>query len=186
MNSTVNNPSRYQADDTLKDGGLIHLRAIAPDDRDRLTAHFHSLSEESIYYRFFGLKHRLSDSELAYLTQLDFVNHVGLVATLYQDGSEHFIGVARYIRGSDPKRAEVAFAVADAHQGRGIASLMLDHLAGIARAAGIEAFDAIVLSDNRKMLEVLDHSGYAISHHAENGTIRVTMRLGEKQPETGN
>ena len=173
----VNDPSRYQADETLRDGGLVHLRAIAPNDRDRLAAHFHSLSEESVYHRFFGLKHRLSAQELEYLTQLDFVNHVGLVATFYHDGSEQFIGVARYIRSDDPRHAEVAFAVSDAHQGRGVATLLLNHLGGIARAAGIEKFEAIVMSDNSKMLEVFDHSGFVISRTSDSGTVRVTMQL---------
>ena len=179
MTNGANNPSRYRADETLRDGGLVHVRAIAPDDRDRLASHFHSLSEESVYHRFFGLKHHLSHQELVYLTQLDFVNHVGLVATYYKDGSEQFIGVARYIRSDDPKRAEVAFAVSDAHQGRGVATLLLDHLADIARAAGIEIFEAIVMSDNSKMLEVLDHSGFAVSRKSEIGTVRVTMELGQ-------
>jgi GNAT superfamily N-acetyltransferase len=177
MTGDVNNPSRYAVDETLRDGGLIHLRAIAPDDRERLIEHFQNLSEESVYYRFFGLKHRLSDPELAQLTELDFVNHVGLVATLYRDGGEHFIGVARYIRSNDLKRAEVAFAVTDVHHGRGIATLLLNHLGRIARAAGIEIFEAVVLTDNSKMLEVFDHSGFGVSRTADNGTTRVTMRL---------
>jgi RimJ/RimL family protein N-acetyltransferase len=181
MANGINNPSRYHADETLRDGGLVHVRAITPDDRDRLAAHFHSLSEESVYHRFFGLKHHLSEQELTYLTRLDFVNHVGLVATLYLDGNEQFIGVARYIRGDDLKRAEVAFAVSDAHQGRGVGTLLLDHLGRIARAAGIEIFEAIVMSDNSKMLEVLDHSGYPLSRKSENGTVRVTMLLEQSQ-----
>ena len=91
-------PANYQVDETLHDGGLIHLRAIRPDDGARLLEHFNSLSEQSVYYRFFGLKHSLSASELSHLTQLDFINHVGLVATLYDNGHERLIGVARYIR----------------------------------------------------------------------------------------
>lgn len=169
--------AHYQVDETLLDGGLIHIRAIQPDDRERLLEHFHSLSEESVYYRFFGFKHNLSDQELTQLTQLDFVNHVGLVATGYADGLEHMIGVARYIRNPDESHAEVAFAVTDAHQGRGIATLLLDHLSRIARAAGIEVFEASVLSDNSRMLEVFDHSGLAVSRRNDGGTVRVTMRL---------
>jgi GNAT superfamily N-acetyltransferase len=178
MTDSSRTPSHYYADETLRDGGLIHIRALAPDDRERLAEHFHSLSEESVYYRFFGLKHGLSAQELTQLTDLDFVNHVGLVATLYQDGHEHFLGVARYIRGSHSKTAEVAFAVTDAHQGRGIATLLLNHLGRIARAAGIESFEAVVLSDNSKMLEVFDHSGFAVSRTTDNGTVRVILRLG--------
>jgi GNAT superfamily N-acetyltransferase len=181
MTGDAEKPSQYTAEESLRDGGMIHLRAIAPDDRARLTEHFHNLSQEAIYYRFFGLKHRLSEQELTQLTNLDFVNHVGLVATLYHHESEHFIGVARYIRNDNPKSAEVAFAVLDAYQGRGIATLLLEHLGRIARAAGVETFEAIVLSGNTKMLEVFDHSGFTVSRRGENGTIRVTMQLKPNQ-----
>jgi RimJ/RimL family protein N-acetyltransferase len=167
----------YQVDEMLLDGGLIHIRAILPDDRERLLEHFHSLSEESVYYRFFGFKHSLSDQELTQFTQLDFIKHVGLVATGYADGHERLIGVARYIRNPDQTRAEVAFTVTDAHQGRGIATLLLDHLARIARAGGVEVFEATVLSDNSRMLEVFDHSGLPITHTTDGGTVRVAMRL---------
>jgi RimJ/RimL family protein N-acetyltransferase len=110
----------YAADEVLRDGGSIHIRAIRPDDRERLREHFHGLSEKSIYFRFFGLKRSLNDAELTRLTNLDFVDHVALAATLRDDRGERFIGVARYIRCPDRSRAEVAFAVLDEHQGRGI------------------------------------------------------------------
>ncbi|HEX4210149.1 MAG TPA: GNAT family N-acetyltransferase, partial [Candidatus Binataceae bacterium] len=147
-----------------------------------LLEHFNSLSERSVYYRFFGLKHSLSDRELTQFTQLDFVNHVGLVATGDVGGREQLIGVARYIRKPGESHAEVAFTVTDAHQGRGIATVLLDHLARIARAGGIEVFEATVLSDNGRMFEVFDHSGLAISRMTDGGTVRVIMHLGSGQP----
>lgn len=173
-------PRNYHADEYLRDGGLIHLRAIRPDDRERLLAHFHGLSQQSIYYRFIGLKHDLSERELNDLTQIDFVNHVALVATLFEEGEERIIGVARYIRDAHPGRAEVAFAILDEYQGRGIATLLLDHLSRIARSAGITQFEATVLGDNRRMLEVFEHSGFAQTRFADGGTIRVTLRLGRE------
>jgi RimJ/RimL family protein N-acetyltransferase len=185
LNGALLDPARYQLDETLLDGGLIHIRAIQPDDRERLLEHFHSLSEESVYYRFFGLKHSLSDHELTQFTQLDFVTHVGLVATAFSDGLEHFIGVARYIRAPGESHAEVAFAVSDAHQGRGIATLLLNNLAKIARSAGVQIFEASVLSGNSRMVEVFEHSGLPVSRTSDGGTVRVTMRLSpEKSDES--
>src|SRR5215469_11194207 len=130
-------PAHYSAEEILRDGGSIHIRAIRLDDRERLLHHFKDLSEDSRYHRFFGVKRSLTEADLTRLTQLDFINHVGLVATLRRDGEERFIGDARYVRGADPARAEVAFAVIDEHQGRGIATVLLEHLGRIARAAGI-------------------------------------------------
>ena len=130
----------YAVDALLRDGGSIHVRAIRPDDKERLVEHFRSLSPHSVYFRFFGTKKQLSKAELAQYTELDFDERVGLVATLRNDDHERIIGVGRYTRRTDedaPHRAEVAFAVVDDHQRRGIGTLLLEHLARIARAHGI-------------------------------------------------
>jgi len=163
----------------LRDGRSIHLRAIRSDDKARLVEHFKRLSARSVYFRFFGSKLRLTDDELRRFTELDFLNHVALVATLRERGEEQIIGVARYIvvptpRG-EPKRAEVAFAVADAHQGRGIATLLLERLARIARANDIEEFEASVLGENNRMLEVFGASGFRIQHSIDGGVFCVTF-----------
>src|SRR5262245_48260944 len=118
----------YAAEEIVRDGGSIHLRAIRPDDRERLLEHFHRLSARSVYFRFFGAKRRLTDAELDQFTRLDFVDRVALVATLRESGVEHIVGVGRYARTSLPHAAEVAFAVADEHQGRGIGTILLEHL----------------------------------------------------------
>src|SRR5256885_108334 len=75
-------PRRYAADEILRDGGSIHLRAIRADDKQRLVEHFGHLSAQSVWFRFFGVKKRLSDQELTQFTELDFANRVALVATL--------------------------------------------------------------------------------------------------------
>jgi RimJ/RimL family protein N-acetyltransferase len=164
-------PRDFSADAVLRDGGSIHLRAIRPDDKPRLVDHFNHLSARSVYFRFFASKARLTDAELARFTEVDFVNHVALVATLLEGSEEHIIGVARSIvlpreRGKPP-RAEVAFAVADAHQGRGIATLPLEQLARFARAGGIEEFEASVLGENNRMLEVFGASGFQVRRSLE-------------------
>src|SRR5262249_3617466 len=97
----------YAAHEVLRDGGSIHIRAIRADAKARLLEHFRHLSQDSIYHRFFGLKHSLTDQDLMRFTEVDFINHVALVATLIEDGAERFIGVGRYVS-SGPERAEVA------------------------------------------------------------------------------
>lgn len=175
----VTDPAHYSVEEILRDGGSIYVRAIRPDDRERLLEHFKGLSEESVYHRFFGVKRSLSEAELTRLTELDFRNHVALVATLLENGQERIIGVARYIRNDDPSRAEVAFAVLDAHQGRGIATLLLEHLRRIAHASGVKEFQADVLGDNKRMLEVFARSGFNVRRTSAAGVVHLSFPIEE-------
>ena len=181
MSSGAFDPAHYSAEEILRDGGSIYVRAIRADDRERLLRHFKELSEDSRYHRFFGVKRSLSEADLTRLTQLDLVNHVGLVATLWHKGEERFIGDARYVRGTDPARAEVAFAVVDEHQGRGIATVLLQHLSRIARAAGIGEFEAEVLGDNNRMLEVFAKSGFRVKRASAAGVIHLAFPTAETE-----
>jgi GNAT superfamily N-acetyltransferase len=163
----------YRAMDRQRDGAPILIRAICPDDTERLLAHFRGLSADSRRYRFMGMRRELTSAELVRLCQIDFRDHVALVATLGSGGGERFIGVARFIRGAKPRRAEVALAVLDRYQGRGIGTLLLRHLVRIARASGIEEFEADVMGDNRQMLEVFDHSGFQVTRSFASGIVHV-------------
>jgi GNAT superfamily N-acetyltransferase len=168
--------SEYSARETLRDGTSLLIRAIRPDDKPLLSRHFERLSELSVYHRFFGHKRALNDDDLRRLTELDFVDHVGLAATMEADGSERFIGVGRYVR-KNSSPAEVAFAVLDEYQGRGIGTLLLHHLARIARQNGTERFAAFVMGSNNQMLEVFANSGFVTHETYEDGTVRVIMDL---------
>jgi len=175
--------SRYDVEVVLKDGGSIRIRAIRPDDKQRLLDHFHRLSERSVYFRFFSAKKRLTDEELRRFTEPDFRTHVALVATLLENGEERIIGVGRFMLrpGGDPRRAEVAFAVADEHQGRGIGTALLEHLARIAQELGIEEFEADVLGENNRMLEVFARSGFRLRRSVEGGVVHVSFPTEETE-----
>ena len=166
----------YSVSETLRDGSTILIRAIRTDDKLRLLEHFQGLSTKSVYYRFFGIKRSLTHDDLSRLTELDFVNHVGLAATIGAE-LERFIGVGRYIRIENPSRAEVAFAVLDEYQGHGIGTLLLKHLAVIARRNGISEFGADVLGTNHQMLEVFANSGFSFHNSYESGVVRVTLDI---------
>ncbi|MCH5372582.1 MAG: GNAT family N-acetyltransferase, partial [Planctomycetes bacterium] len=143
------------------DGRKFLIRAIRPDDKQALQDGIRRQSAESVYFRFFRPKRHLSDTELTYLTELDFVTHVALGAQAREKGVDLPVGVGRYIVNESADRvrsAEVAFMVDDAYQGRGVGKALLRHLVGIAREAGIEHFVATVLPDNRKMLGVFASS----------------------------
>ena len=175
--------SEYAVEEILRDGGSILIRAIRPDDKELLLEHFRSLSADSVYLRFLGSKKELSPAELTRLTEVDFVRHVALAATLRVGDREKIIGVGRSIVSRDdaPHRAEVAFAVLDAHQGRGVGTLLLEHLARLARAAGVTEFEADTLGVNRKMLEVFARSGFEVKRTVSTGIVHVSFPTGETE-----
>ena len=178
----IADPRHYAADEILRDGGSIHLRAIRPDDKQRLHDHFTRLSNRSVYFRFFGAKKRLTDAELARFTELDFVRNMALVATLREGDEERIIGVGRYAAldaDGASQRAEVAFAIADEHQGRGIGMLLLEHLAPIAHANGITEFEADVLGENNRMMEVFAKSGFLVERSIDAGVFHVSFPIEE-------
>ncbi|GAA3602221.1 hypothetical protein GCM10022419_103220 [Nonomuraea rosea] len=165
-------PAHWEADVVLADGGTAHVRPIRPADADRLRSFYSRLSDESIYFRFFGPRPRLSDKEVTRFTNVDYVNRVALIATL---GTE-MVAVIRYDR-TGPGEAEVAFLVEDAHQGRGVASVLLEHLAATARERGIERFIADVLPANMRMTGLLRQAGYTAQSQFEDGVVRMTLDL---------
>ena len=171
----------YAVEEILRDGGSIHVRAIRPDDRERLVEHFHRLSARSVHFRFMGMKRELSEADLDYFTRPDFVHHIALVATLREGGAERIIGVGRYVADQGDAAAEVAFAVADDHQGRGIGTLLLEHLLRIARDRGITEFRADVLGDNNQMLEVFRHTGLRVARATDAGVIHVSFPTAETE-----
>ena len=116
---------------------------------------------------------RLSSKELKRFTEVDYRDRVALVITI---GGE-IIGIGRYDRLDDPAEAEVAFNIADAHQGRGIGSILLEHLAAAARENGIRRFSAEVLPENRKMLMVFSDAGYDVKRHFDDGVVSLEFNI---------
>ncbi|MFI7150498.1 GNAT family N-acetyltransferase [Nonomuraea sp. NPDC050022] len=173
-------PAHWEADVVLADGGTAHVRPIKPADADRLRAFYSRLSDESIYFRFFGPRPRLSDKEVSWFTTVDYVDRVALIATI---GTE-MVAVIRYDK-TGPGEGEVAFLVEDAHQGRGVASVLLEHLAATARERGIERFVADVLPANMKMMGVLRQAGYTAESSFADGVVRMTLDLTPTETSTG-
>ncbi|MEU9233201.1 bifunctional acetate--CoA ligase family protein/GNAT family N-acetyltransferase [Streptomyces subrutilus] len=174
-------PAHWEADVVLRDGGTARIRPITPDDAGRLVSFYEQVSDESKYYRFFAPYPRLSDRDVHRFTHHDYVDRVGLAATI---GGE-FIGTVRYDRiGADGRaasgpadEAEVAFLVQDAHQGRGVASALLEHIGAVARERGIRRFAAEVLPANTKMIKVFTDVGYQQKRSFEDGSVHLTLDL---------
>ena len=171
---------RYFACEVTRDGGVVAIRAIRPDDTGRLGEHFGSLSPTSAYFRFFSPKRQVSERELAALTDIDFQHHVTLVATVYSKGAEHIVGLGQYVVDDDRRqRAQLACSVIDPCQGRGIGALLIKHVVGVARARGVVEFVADVLGDNHKMLQLLTKSGLATHRSTQAGVVHVTFSEAE-------
>lgn len=165
-------PVEWEADVVLRDGTVAHVRPITPDDADGIRQFHSRQSAESIYLRFFAPLRELSERDIHRFTHVDHHDRVALVATL--DGE--IIGIGRYDR-IDPTSAEVAFNISDHYQGKGIGSVMLEHLAAIAQELGINRFVAEVLPQNRKMLQVFKEAGYEVTHHIEDGVVEVSFDI---------
>ncbi|WP_433174276.1 GNAT family N-acetyltransferase [Actinoallomurus sp. CA-150999] len=180
-------PDHWEADVVLADGGTAHLRPIRPGDAELLREFYARLSPESIYYRFFSPRPRLTDREIEHFTTVDYLDRVALIATI----GEAMVAVVRYDRlgaGSpyatvpespdeSPDPAEVAFLVEDAQQGRGLGTVLLEHIAAAARERGIQRFIADVLPENRRMTTVFRAAGYEAQQRFEDGVIRLTLDL---------
>ena len=148
-------PSAWAIDAVLADGGTVHIRPIRPDDASAHRAFFGRQSEQSVYFRFFGPRSELTDREVTHFTTVDYHDRMAFVAFLRDD----MIAIGRYDHLAHGDEAEVAFAVADEHQGRGLATLLLEYLATYAATQGITRFSAETLIDNRRMLEVFRGRG---------------------------
>ena len=142
-------------------------------DADAVQAFHMAQSQSSIYMRFFTYKSKLTPKELRRFTELDYRNRVAFVITRRQQ----IIGIGRYDRLDDPTQAEVAFNVSDANQGRGLGSILLEHLAVAARENGIDKFSAEVLPENRKMIQVFSEAGYEVHRHFDEGVISLSFDI---------
>lgn len=140
-------------------GETFKVRPVHPDDKWTIADAFTRLSPETRYNRFLVPSERLSASQLAYLTELDFHDHVawGVI-----DGDDP-VAIGRFIRlDDDPTAADFAITVFDTYQGRGIGPMLMEILAVSARARGIRHFHFDVLAENGPMLSVLRRYGATI------------------------
>lgn len=166
-------PAHWEADVVLSDGSTVLVRPIRPDDGPLLVAFHERQSPESIYYRYFSPRPRLSARDVAHLTTIDYVDRVAFVALRGDD----LVGVARYDRWEHRNEAEVAFFIDDELHGKGMATVMLEHLAARAREVGISSFTASVLPENRKMIGVFTAAGFRAVTRFEEGVIEVRLDL---------
>lgn len=172
----------FRAQETLRNGAAVTIRAARPDDRERIAQAFAKLDRESVYTRYFSYKQELSASEFGQLDAMDFIRDVMLVVTTDIAGQEAVIASARCIAHDEADgtlTAEVAFTVEEDYRGNGIAARLLAHLVRIARGSGIARLEAEVLPRNKAMLAVFRKSGLPVSERRDGGVVHVELALGE-------
>jgi RimJ/RimL family protein N-acetyltransferase len=165
---------------TLPTGVEIPFRAIRPDDAPALQRLHGRCSERTIYLRFFGPMKKLSDEKARYFASTDGVDHFGLVA-LDPENPNEIIGVVRYARTPSDERAEYAALVEDRWQGEGVGADLTRRLIDEARDNGVRFFYALVMGENKRMLNVLRHLDLPEQERREDGAKRVEVRLSSEE-----
>ncbi len=165
-------PRHWEADVLLRDGRTAHVRPVRPEDESLMVEFYSRVSEQSKYYRFFAPMPTLSEKDLHRFTNVDHVDRVALVVLL----GGKMIAVGRF-EVTAPGEAEVAFLVEDAHQGRGIGQLLLEHLAQAGRERGVERFVAEVLPDNQAMIATFRDAGYRLVSDYDQGVMALEFSI---------
>jgi RimJ/RimL family protein N-acetyltransferase len=163
----------YSVVETLRDGRPVTIQALKPEDRSAMLSAVGRVSAQSLYRRFFGPKRHFTEKETDFFVNVDFVQHVALVAVIDEGGDRSVIGGGRYIV-TQPGTAELAFAIVDEYQGQGVGTALLRHLLLIARDSGLQQLVAEVLPENVAMLTLFRKFGFAT---ARNGGEAVHVAL---------
>jgi acetyl coenzyme A synthetase (ADP forming)-like protein len=171
--TTAAYPTQFEADVVLRTGRTLRIRPIRAEDREALLHFYGRLSKETLHARFFGL----SSPEVALAsspTVVDYDREFGVVA----ESAGEVVAVAHYFASkTEPRVAEVAFAIAEASQGRGIGTKLLEILTAAARTHDIDRFDAYVLADNGRMLDVFKGMGFSVTSELDGGTVHLSFPI---------
>ena len=166
----------YSAVERLRDGRPVEIRALRPEDKSEMLAAVGRTSTQSLRRRFFVPKKGFSEQEIAFFLNIDFANHVALVAEIDEDGHPAIAGSGRYIV-VRPGQAEIAFMVVDAYQGQGIGTILMRHLAALARGAGLNELIAEVLPENTAMLKVFSKFGFRPGSKRDLQIVHLVLQL---------
>ncbi|MCU1502944.1 MAG: putative acetyltransferase [Ilumatobacteraceae bacterium] len=173
---------RWAVAAVLADGDTAYIRPITRADAPALLAFHLAQPREALYLRFFSAKPTLSEQELVHFTDIDFRDRVALVMEVRGE----FIAWASYERWAGRHDADVAFMVDHRQRGRGIATLLLEHLAAIARSNGINRFTAEVLYENKSMLRVFGRAGWPVKRHFDSGVTELEFSLNDTEQFIGS
>src|SRR5882724_1974391 len=172
----MSDPTSYAARELLRDGSQIEIRALRREDEADMLAAIEKTSAQSLQRRFFVMKRHFSDKERTFFLDVDFKNHVAIVAIADEAGRQIIVGGGRYIL-FEPGQAEMAFVVIDTWQGRGIGSILMRHLIKIAGNAGLEELTAEVLPENTAMIKIFGKFGFNPARRRDPQILHLVRKL---------
>ncbi|MGM4998553.1 GNAT family N-acetyltransferase [Tardiphaga sp. 538_B7_N1_4] len=172
----MSDAATYAAQDRLRDGRPVNILALRPEDEPDMLAALAQASVQSLQRRFFVMKRHFSDKERAFFMDVDFENHVALIARVEETGQNILIGGCRYIV-SEPDRAEMAFMVVDGWQGRGVGSILMRHLINLGRDAGLKELTAEVLPENTAMRKIFTRFGFKAAPRKDPQIVSLMLTL---------
>jgi len=169
-------PGQYETEVLLKDGSRILLRPIKEDDIERWLDFVSRLSQRTMYLRFHYVP-TLGREDAIRFCAVDYNHAFAFVAEVLRDRRREIIAIGRYHRIPNKPSAEVAFAIEDAYQGKGIGTKLVEWLANVARDNGITTFEALVLAENKGMMTVFKDYGFHVTSEYEEHVYRVTFPI---------
>jgi RimJ/RimL family protein N-acetyltransferase len=166
----------YVAQEQLRDGSSLNVLALQPEDEPDMLAALAQASVQSLQRRFFVMKRHFSDKERAFFMDVDFKNHVALIARAEEGSRQVLVGGCRYIV-SEPARAEMAFMVVDGWQGRGVGSILMRHLINLGTEAGLKELTAEVLPENTAMRKIFTRFGFKAAPRKDPQIVSLMLKL---------
>ena len=167
-------PEGWEGHVVLADGGLAFVRPVRTEDQDELAALHGRMSRESQYLRYFSARRSLPPSEILREVAVDYRHSMAFVAFVQGQVAAYACYVGRE---GDDASAEIAFQVEDAHQGRGLGTLLLERLAAYAHERGLRRFTASVLAQNQRMIEVFRDAGFPRTVKRDGSVIEVSLEI---------
>ncbi|NIR48585.1 GNAT family N-acetyltransferase [candidate division KSB1 bacterium] len=168
-------PEHLEAYRTTKTGLEIHFRPVKISDEPLLKEFFYALSDKSLYHRFFTTRQDMGHERLQEFVVIDYTKSMEILAVIQHEEKEEVVGMAQYFIDEKTHMADVAFAVRDDHQDRGIGQELLAYITYVAKKQGLLGFTADVLMDNKPMLHLFKKMGYRQELHSSEGIIEMKM-----------
>src|SRR5262244_1641806 len=170
-------PSELERKISLRDGSVVSIRPILPDDAPRLQEFHGRLSGDTAYQRFFAIVKRLTPDWARVLATVDYRRRLALVVETPGSSGPELIAVGRYDALDEPDTVEVAFVVQDSWQNRGLGTMLFDAILCAAAARSYRRFRAYVLADNRRMLDLITRFTKVESRKTEQGIVELIFSL---------